>query len=316
MFNFSANSTHGNWNKHLIYPAVAIWGLLFTFSMVGNSWVCILSYRRCQLLGIKTYYFLSLAIADLVFTLTTLFYVLNVALPDNIYSNFTCKAFYYIINTSHGASVLNLLLLTYNRYYAVIYPIKEFSNRSKKTQVIRKVLATWFVALIPYIPLLFIYKVGTRGEDGLPEKRKYCAQNKQDSTYLSAYYGLLVLLMYLIPLCLIIIAYSRICVRLFLSTKRPDCTMNRGRSKAIKLLIIIAALFFILWTPFNTMLVIIFVLRIEFQNLQLAWALSSMLVLINASINPWLYILVGRQANRRPTPINSPGIVRLRLGSL
>lgn len=316
MSNFS-NSSESSWSEHTIYTAVTIWGLLFTFSIVGNTCVCVLSCRRRHILGIKTYYFTSLAVADLVFTLSTLFYVLNNVLPVNIYSDFSCKLFYYTINTSHGASVFNLLLLTYNRYCAVISPFKVFSNRNKNSQVVRKVLVTWFAALIPYIPFLFIYKVKTRdNENGslITEKQKYCAQRNHSGSYISAYYGLLVLFMYIMPLFLIVIAYSKICMRLSLNTCRfESAPANRCRSKAIKLLIVIAALFFVLWTPFNTMLVIIFVLRYEFRNLQLAWALSTMLVLLNASINPWLYLLVGRRVMNRKTltPVTSPAVVRI-----
>lgn len=320
--NFSNYSSKDSWLTHHIYPVVAIWGLLFTFSFIGNICVCVVSCRRHHILGIKTYYFTSLAIADLIFTLSTLFYVLNVVLPVNIYSDFSCKLFYYAINTSHGASVLNLLLLTYNRYCAVISPFKVFSNRNKNGQVVRKVFLTWAAALVPYIPLLFIYKVGAHDkQDGtsITEKQSYCSQSSRYGSYIATYYGLLVIFMYLIPLFLIVVAYSRICVRLSLNTYRYDSMpTNRCRSKAVKLLIVVATLFFVLWTPFNTMLVIIFVFRYEFRNLQLVWALSTMLVLLNASINPWLYLVVGRRAiNRRAlTPVTSPAVVRIPMASI
>lgn len=293
--NTTASFDHWNWDSHLLYPAVSIWGLFFLISVAGNICVCVISYRRLHILGIKTYYFTSLALADLIFTLSTLFYVLNIVLPENIYSSFTCKLFYYTINTSHGTSVFNLLLLTYNRYNAVISPLKEFSNRTKKKGVRRKLLMTWSAALIPYIPHLFLYYVSDNpGENGT-----HCSQGKP-TFYISFYYGLLVVLMYLTPLIVIVVSYCRICLRLSFATQRSsDCVAYRYRQKAIKLLIIIAGLFFILWTPFNTMLVIIFVLQIKFEYCPLAWALSTLLILVNASINPWLYLLVGRKSKQR-----------------
>jgi hypothetical protein len=282
------------WDKRLLFPFIALWGLLFLISIIGNSWVSIVSCKRLQLLGLKSYYLISLAMADLIFTLSTLFYVLNILLPVNIFNNYTCKLFYYIINTSHGASVFNLLLLTYNRYVAVISPLKAFTSRKTKSKVRKTLLVTWLVALVPYMPLFFFYTV-SRDEESGQKPREHCSQTS--SPFLSSfYYGLVVFFMYLVPLVIIIVAYSKMCLRLCFTNRVGTCRTYKRRRKATKLLIVIVALFFILWTPFNVMLVVIFVLQMSFKKLHMAWGLSTLLVLVNASINPWLYLMMSRRS--------------------
>lgn len=298
------------WNRSVLYFAISIWAILFLISIIGNTWVSILCCKRLQFLGIKSYYFFSLSLADLIFTLSTLFYVLNIVLSVTIFNNFTCKLFYYVINTSHGASVFNLLLLTYNRYVAVMWPLRAFTSQTK-SKVRKTLYVTWFLALFPYLPLLFLYTVNKEGES---QSRHHCSQTSRPFIS-SLYYALVTFFMYLLPLVTIIVAYSKICIRLCLTSNRIGTfSTYRRRKKAIKLLVIIVTLFFILWTPFNVMLVVIFVLKISSNSLHMAWAISSLLVLVNASINPWLYLIMSRGKNgpENFTPINSPEVMRLR----
>ncbi|XP_031561921.1 C-C chemokine receptor type 5-like [Actinia tenebrosa] len=293
------------WNRRLLISSISIWAIFFLISFIGNTWVSILCCKRLHFLGIKSYYFFSLALADLIFTLSTLFYVLNIVLPVSIFNNFTCKLFYYAINTSHGASVFNLLLLTYNRYVAVMSPLRAFTSQTK-SKVRKTLLMTWFLALFPYSPLFFLYNVNKeKGES----RRQHCSQTSSPFIT-SLYYALVTFFMYLMPLMAIIVAYSKICIRLSCTTNRIGTLGTyRRRKKAIKLLVIIVTLFFILWTPFNVMLIVIFVFKINFNRLNMAWAFSTLLVLVNASINPWLYLIMSRRTNGSVK--STPRIIKL-----
>lgn len=286
----------------MLFFAIPIWAVLFLISVTGNIWVFVLCCKRLQFLGIKSYYFFSLALSDLIFTLSTLFYVLNIVLPVTIFNNFMCKVFYYVINSSHGASVFNLLVLTYHRYIAVVWPLRAFTSQSK-SKVRKTLYVTWFLALFPYLPLLFLYTVNS----------EHCSQTHHPFMT-SLYYALVTFFMYLLPLVTIIVAYTKICIRLNLTSNQIGTISMYRRRKATKLLVIIVTLFFTLWTPFNVMLVIMFVVKIHSDRLHIAWAVSTLLVLVNASINPWLYLIMSRGQSRPEnlTPINSPEVMRLR----
>ncbi|XP_001640292.2 QRFP-like peptide receptor [Nematostella vectensis] len=272
-----------------LYPLVGLWGVLFLVSIIGNTLVCLRFARRNQLLGMKPFYFCSLAIADLIFTIATLFYVLNTILPNRLFEHFSCKMFYYIINTSHGASVLNLLLLTYSRYMAVTRPLKAYTQSQG---VAKRVGGVWVLALLPYAPLWHIYSV----KSDVRLHNGHCEQKMFNNDFISVYYALVIVLMYCAPLACMCTAYVRISTHL--RDRNIPNMVNNYRKRAFKLLVTLALLLFILWTPFNVMLFLIFVLKIDFKYRELLWGVSSLLILLNSSLNPWLYIKASRTSSR------------------
>ena len=117
-----------------------IYLMLFLISCIGNISVFVVSHRKREILGLQLYYCCSLAAADLTFSIFSLFYFAKEVVPEWIFGEFTCKLSFYVLNTSHAASVVNLLVLTFRKFKAVVNPLhggflNTFQQESEKRRV-------------------------------------------------------------------------------------------------------------------------------------------------------------------------------------
>ena len=114
------------------------------------------------------------------------------------------------------------------------------------------------------------------------------------SYFLRLYYSFLVIFLYVIPAVLTIAANARMYKKhnLVQPNLRASGRLQQNR-KASKLVIIVASIFFVCWTPFNVMLTVIFVVqKLDFPFRHFLWLASSVLVQCQASFNPVVYFLL------------------------
>ena len=266
-----------------------IYLLPFLTSCIGNISVFVVSHRQREILGLQVYYCCSLAVADLTFTISSLFYAIKTATGDWIFDEFICKLSFYIVNTAHSASVVNLVVLTYRRYKAVVEPLEVTTQHSKK-KARRDVISSWIIALIPYSPLWFIYSVG-ENRYGITD----CTQDgNTSSTFQRVYYSFLVLFLYLIPVVLVIAPNFKIYKKLNLVQHNVSSVGRlEKRRKASKVVIIVTTIFFLCWTPFNVMLALVFVIQTsDFPSRHTLFLISAGIVQCQSGLNPIIYFLL------------------------
>ena len=267
--------------------------LFYTFpfltSCVGNISVFVVSRRQREILGLQVYYCCSLAAADLTFTSFSLFYAIKTAAGDWIFGEFICKFSFYVLNTAHSASVVNLVVLTYRRYKAVFNPLEVTTQHSKK-KARRDVISSWIISLTPYSPLWYNYSVGENRYG-----KTDCTQDGNiSSTFQRVYYSFLVLFLYLIPIVLVIAANAKIYKKLNLVQHNVSCVGRlEKRRKASKVVIIVTTIFFLCWTPFNVMLALVFVIQTsDFPSRHTLFLISAGIVQCQSSLNPIIYFLL------------------------
>uniref|UniRef100_A0A8C4QRX6 G-protein coupled receptors family 1 profile domain-containing protein n=1 Tax=Eptatretus burgeri TaxID=7764 RepID=A0A8C4QRX6_EPTBU len=130
---------------------IVILTLVFLLGSVGNfSVIWILSYKIKK--TTITIFFLNLAIADFVLVMTlpaSMAYILSgFVFPDD---TIFCKIISFLLFTNMYASVFFLTVISVDRYFAVVYPVKAL--RITTINVIRTVLGF----IIPFGVMLFCY---------------------------------------------------------------------------------------------------------------------------------------------------------------
>ena len=103
-------------------------------------------------------YLANLAVADLIFSLTgsggtIRLYNHSGGVRGNVLPIENCAVFDFFIVTSNSASIMLVLAVTLDRYYAVCYPLEH--RTFTKTRTVKIAIATWSIGALIFLPVLF-----------------------------------------------------------------------------------------------------------------------------------------------------------------
>ncbi|WAR22847.1 OX2R-like protein [Mya arenaria] len=137
-----------------------------------------------------------------------------------------CKLVHYVQNVSILCSVMNLTVLSLERYYAIIHPIR--AKCVSTVTLAKKIIAViWLLSAIMATPIIEgrIHKhVGNGNRTGY-----WCSVSWDRPVYGQLYGVYMFLAILVIPLCLMVFAYSSICHRVWkLHKQRPNVVQHRS----------------------------------------------------------------------------------------
>ena len=143
-----------------------IYGLL---SITGNSLVIFLVFLEPALRTSLNVLLVNMALSDIFLPSLDLLGVIFIYLGiggnlSRTSEQLLCKLLPFVLNISAAVSVQSLVIIAFNRFYAVMYPMRaKLSKRKKSTYVI--IFVTWFTACAIFCPYPYFYK--SANEDGL-----------------------------------------------------------------------------------------------------------------------------------------------------
>ena len=132
--------------------------LLTVFIIIGNGLVIYLITTRRKLRTKTNWFVLSLAVAEFAFAPTyfprrSVCWIYDEACANNVIIILYCISIFFVF-----ASVMNLCVLTLDRYLAIVKPMRYITFMTMK-RVVLLISAAWSVAfvgaLIPYLALFF-----------------------------------------------------------------------------------------------------------------------------------------------------------------
>lgn len=300
-YNGSMNSTKNDFpstNGTVTFSAIVkllMCGALTVVSLVGNTIVIFVVFRT-KTMKTNTYFLIvNMSISDLLYTVIAIppFVILILGHPFSIHGHwgtFLCKfvngmAFGLIAN-----SVLTLAAISYDRFFAIVYPLRTLRNKAYLKWIIASI---WLSSALVMSPMLYAMRLQDDGnssycyEDWSP----YFDTDKASKTYTVA----LFIVIYLIPFTTMLIFYSFISHFLWFrkipgnsneATKRRVMTSGR---KIIRMLITILLCFIFCWLPLQ-----IATFSIYFGDVKLPsefFFASEFLIRANGAINPMIYVV-------------------------
>lgn len=152
---------HSVWQVVLI---VLLTGMLSLVTIIGNILVVVSFKVNRQLKTVNNYFLLSLAVADLIIGVISMnLYTAYLVMGYWVMGNWACDLWLAIDYVASNASVMNLLVISFDRYFSVTRPLTYRAKRTTKRAGIMIGLA-WFVSLVLWAPaiLLWQYFEGTR----------------------------------------------------------------------------------------------------------------------------------------------------------
>ena len=224
--------------------AISIVALL---SVLGNILVIITFVKTQKLRTSPNYYITSMAVSDLLFVVTEwpLFSRSRYSVFGQSLSTFQCKIVNYFGPVSYTVSTESLVLITVDRYIAVVFPLKQamISGRIRA----RFILLSWIIPIVGLVP----YSYFSRSAE--PTELFLCPTDTGGLT-IKIYYILGFVLLYCAPLIIII----TLSVRIMKTLRRTNpAIQGNGHSNRIrlqrnqrimKILISIIVSFLICWT--------------------------------------------------------------------
>ena len=202
---------------------------------------------------------------------------------------------------SIAASVLTLVVIALDRFFAVVYPFK-------RARVIRKIwivsTVIWVLSGLSMSPYLYYYK-SLLLQDGYHHCFVSWEPLAESWEASRIYFAFIFIALYLIPLFIIAIFYGIVSFKLWIRRipGNPSAANLRhaelSKRRTIKMLIIIVIVFSLCWLPAHLMHFFIFFDEETYYKIPSLWQLIAFGVSQgNSSINPYLYMALNRNFRR------------------
>lgn len=255
--------------------------LIFVLIVIGNSLTIHVVRSNRNLTSIKNYYYgyyiMNLSISDLLVGLvclpTTFLYYL---FPKPwIFGLFLCKLFPTLQTIVVSASISTLTVITFERFLAIVHPLKP---RSTAASVRIKIIAIWIWSFIIALPSFIAYKIDEQ-------------QSCREFGIAHWYTIVLFLVNYAVPLTFIFCAYLRITLELKSQSNAGSAKEFSVHKKFLKLTVILVVSFALCLLPTNVIFFLLDYSSTEFDPATISVVLQYFHILIwfNSCLNPFIY---------------------------
>jgi hypothetical protein len=203
---------------------------------------------------------------------------------------FTCKLAYFVQDTSLSVSIISLIVITVERFYAVVFPLKVSLLR-KNSKVIIPVI--WLVGASFHAVYFHIFTLCVSENAPFP----LCYQNWSSPRAAMVYYLVIFVGIFCLALFSIIVMYTMIIVKIQRKkgTGAPESNLRKSRDaqerKIFSVAIAITVVFFACFCP-QTILVIVAPLNaIPVCHIEALRFVTKVMEQTYAAVNPILCII-------------------------
>ena len=280
------------WHEYplaVIIAYVCFYVAMFVLAFLGNTMALLTCYKKYNSsYSILLCHIASLAVADLFFSVLTIFDIVYFFLGDWPGGNAFCKIQGFLIETSYTASILTLIAISYERARSVSSNKLARKRGVEHRTVIVKLV--WVATVVLCLPLFYGYATVEGKGKQLCRNKNWGDRGRQ------AYYMLQAVLIFICPLLFMIWAHSKILRALSKHTRNNSVSSVESKQhKVTKMLAVVTLVFFFCWSPF----IVVRALRYFYvYRGVLVWRLTQLIIFANSAINPILYCFYSRQFRR------------------
>ena len=274
---------------------VVVYCVIILISTLGNSMTIMVVWRNKTMRRTFHCFIVNLATTDMTITLVYMPRVIVIWLRgtdwivEGIFGSVLCKIVPYLHGVSILVSILTLLTLAIDRFFAIVFPLKLELLTVKSSKLVTAFI--WVLALSVRLPYFLSLKVifhKSRSEFSCDANMKRTFKN---SDAREIYYTFLLIAFYALPFVLIIASYTVIVFTLRRyktpSDKEIAKLVQRRRGKASKkviyMLLTVTAAFVFCWLTYFTGQIVFDPLPCDLRFWRLFLAHS------NSALNPCLY---------------------------
>lgn len=273
--------------KMVVVVVPIFFGMIGILGLVGNCLVVTVVAANPGMRSTTNILIINLAVADLLFVIFCIpFTATDFVLPFWPFGNVWCKIVQYLIIVTAYASIYTLVLMSLDRYLAVVHPISSMSWRTENHAILAICIA-WAMIFAVSTPALVVHGEFQDMNGSSSENMTACQILPQ---YDWPFFQMTFFLMsYLLPLMLICFFYICMLVRLWRGP-RVSAESRRGRRRVTRLVLVVVGVFAFCWCPIQVILVTkslnVYPLTPATIMVQIA---SHILAYTNSCVNPILY---------------------------
>lgn len=262
---------------------IAIFVLILLVDLIGNAIVVLVIISKRRMRTFTNFLILNLAFADLSVALFCIPLEIPIELDNKwLYGRFFCTVFYPLQSSTIYGSVFTLVVLSCSRYWALIHPFKKQPNKLAAKVLI---VLIWMTSVSLVVPYMLGLQLDT---DGQHCKEVWTPAEGRRYTIVTFS------LQYILPLTIIILAYSVIIYDIVFkknpSAKHADKIKDKENKKLIKLLLIVTSTFALSVLPYHVVALLVeFGNAGKFKYIQDVSLAAYITLYLNSAINPIIY---------------------------
>uniref|UniRef100_A0A1I7ZEQ4 G_PROTEIN_RECEP_F1_2 domain-containing protein n=1 Tax=Steinernema glaseri TaxID=37863 RepID=A0A1I7ZEQ4_9BILA len=294
---------------HLLVQVIYIFmfAALITCAVGGNFAVIWIVLRHERMRTVTNYYLVNLAVADILIS------ILNTGFSGsyNLYYVWVFGPFYCAINNLMGitpicASVFTMIVMSFDRYMAIVHPLRRRPGRSATVSII---VTIWLLAFLCGVPAFLASKLEMNyffNGDKVVEVPLCLGDNFPDGNGINSkifawYNNGLVIIQYVIPLIILTFTYGKVVLVLRRNDTIGD-TRNqesvKTKRKAANMLALVVTMFVVVWLPYNLYFLILHRYLAEFLGVkggQYMFVNIYWLGMSSSVINPVIYYFMNER---------------------
>ena len=223
--------------NYLVIILSILYGSISVITVLGNFLVILVIIKNKHMQTVTNFFIANLSVGDVMIGIFSIPFQFQAALLQRwILPDFLCPVAPFVKELTVNVSVITLTIISIDRYFAVLHPLKPRCSR-RVAKVGMSIV--WIFSLVSGIPTAMVFRVGPVPMENGGHK-PFCQAKfpELDWVDLAKTYNLyLAIVQYFFPLCIICYSYFRIMHRIWL-TKAPgsavenrDQIMNRNKRK-------------------------------------------------------------------------------------
>ncbi|KAL9895226.1 tachykinin-like peptides receptor 86C [Glossina fuscipes] len=290
------------WEQKTMWAIV--FGIMLLVAITGNCIVLWIVTGHRSMRTVTNYFLLNLSIADLLMSsLNCIFNFIFMLNSDWPFGAFYCTVNNFMANVTVSTSVFTLVAISFDRYIAIVHPLKRRTSRRKVRFIL---ILIWFFSAALSSPCLFYSSTMTkRYYNG--KSRTVCYMLWPDGRYptsMSDYvYNIIILIItYGIPMIVMLICYTLMGRVLWGSRSIGETTDRqlesiKSKRKVVRMFIAIVAIFAICWLPYHMFFIYAYhnnrmtsTKYVQHMYLAFYWLAMS-----NAMVNPVIYYWMNKR---------------------
>lgn len=293
----SLNSTFIHENNPYVAPIIVItFGIITLLGFVGNTLVLMVVWSNNHMRNSTNILISSLALADLMFILICVpFTTVQLISSQWPFGNIFCKISQYSNYTTAYGSVYTLVLMSVDRYLAVVHPTRSNLRSSRNTWIALSVM--WIIILTANAPMYLWhgtkeYKYDNTMFVSCVFLKIYDEQVEGITTTGRIFTVIFFVCAYALPLTVSCVLYGKMLYRLFhgQSMVRGQSTGNHRRRRATRMVIVVVVVFALCWAPMHIRFFVIYFKEYPESSLFIFFHYFSCgVAYLNSCVNPILY---------------------------
>ncbi|KAG8174922.1 hypothetical protein JTE90_020201 [Oedothorax gibbosus] len=268
-----------------------LFGIIIIVGLIGNAFVVIVVTCNPQMRSTTNLLIFNLAIADLLFIVFCVpFTAWDYSLPYWPFGDIWCKIVQYLVIVCAYASIYTLVLMSLDRFLAVVYPITSISIRTERNAYFA-ISLMWIVIFICCIPALQAH--GELYYEFAYTQYSVCVFLATHGYNFAAFQICFFLSSYIIPLILIFCLYLSMLRRLWFGVTpsgRMSAESVKSKKRVTKMVVAVVVMFACCWCPIQIMMVLKGLKAYGLSRTSILIQITShVLAYMNSCLNPILY---------------------------